>query len=217
MIRVNLIGGPKKAAAAKSGISLQVPTAILPLVWVGLVVGATLYGYSWYSDLVGQQEQLGSQISAAQAQIAQLQSVIDADALYEQRKQMLEDRIAAIEDLQRNQMSPVVTLDILSQAISPTEYVWLNQLGQNESQVTMSGVGTSLNAIADFETSLEDTGYFRNIVLANAQDSQGLFTFSMSCEFTPPLLDEDEESENEEDSGDEASDGADEPSEGAGG
>ncbi len=195
--------------SAKSGVSLQVPTAILPLVWVGLVVGATLYGYSWYSDLVGQQEQLGSQISAAQAQIAQLQSVIDADAVYEQRKAMLEDRVETIEDLQRNQMSPVVTLDILSQAIDPMEYVWLNQLGQNESQLTMSGVGTSLNAIADFETSLEETGYFRNIVLANAQDSQGLFTFSMSCEFIPPALrDEDEEPEEGEDSGDEPSEGA---------
>ena len=209
MIRVNLIGGRKKAAGVKSGVSLQIPTAILPLVWSALVVGATVYGYSWHSDLVGQQEQLASQISAAQAQIAQLQSVIDADTAYEARKTMLEERIDAIEDLQRNQVSPVLSLDILSQAITPMEYVWLNQLGQNEARLTMSGIGTSVNAIADFVTSLEETGYFQNINLVNAQDSQGVFTFSMSCDFVPPSLPEEgTEGEDDEDSGDEPSEGA---------
>ena len=211
MIRVNLIGGPKKAAGAKSGVSLQIPTAILPLVWSAVVVAATVYGYFWHSDLVGQQDQLASQIAAAQARLAQLQSVIEADAVYEERKAMLEARIETIEGLQRDQVSPVVLLDILSQAINPSEYVWLSQLGQSDTQLTMSGVGTSYNAIADFETSLEATGYFRNIVLVNAQGSGGLFTFSMSCEFVPPPLQE-EGTEGEDDG-----DSGDEPPEGAGG
>ena len=208
---MNLIGGARKVAGAKSSVSLEQPTIILPLVWVALLVGAIVYGYSWYSDLVGRQERLANQISAAQAQIAQLQSVIDADAGYEARKSMLEDRIEAIEDLQQNQVSPVVSLDILSQAITPIEYVWLNQLGQSDTQLTMSGIGTSVNAIADFVTSLRETGYFLNINLVNAQNSQGLFTFAMSCEFVPPARPEEgTEGEDDEDS-------EDEPSEGAGG
>jgi hypothetical protein len=51
----------------------------------------------------------------------------------------------------------------------------------------MSGIGTSVNAIADFVTNLENTGYFKNINLVNAQDAQGNFTFSMTCEFSPPV------------------------------
>ena len=120
---------------------------------------------------------------------------------------MLENRIDAIEGLRQNQVSPVVSLDILSQAITPIEYVWLNQLGQSDTQLTMSGVGTSVNAIADFVTSLEETGYFRNINLVNAQNSQGLFTFAMSCEFVPPPTEEGTDGEDEEDSGDVPSEG----------
>jgi hypothetical protein len=49
----------------------------------------------------------------------------------------------------------------------------------------MAGTGTSVNAIADFVSNLEGTGYFRNIDLRNAQDAAGNFTFNMTCEFAP--------------------------------
>jgi Tfp pilus assembly protein PilN len=66
--------------------------------------------------------------------------------------------------------------------------VWLSSLDQNNATLTMSGIGTSLDAIADFETNLRATGYFRdiNLVNANVQDTQGYFAFSMNCQFLPP-------------------------------
>jgi hypothetical protein len=50
----------------------------------------------------------------------------------------------------------------------------------------MTGTGTSVDAIADFVSNLEATGYFRNINLQRAEDSRGNFAFSMNCEFAPP-------------------------------
>ncbi len=188
MIRVNLIGGPKKKADKAKGGGFQLPTNLLPILWAAVILGAAGYGYLWRGDLVAQSADLSARIASAEAQKAQLQSVIDQDAVFEGRKAMLESRIAAIESLQRDQVSPVVSLDILSQAINETEYVWLSQLGQSNTQFNMAGTGTSNNAIADFMSSLEATGYFRNINLVNMQGAEGAVTFSLSCEFVPPAL-----------------------------
>ncbi|HYR44550.1 MAG TPA: PilN domain-containing protein, partial [Terriglobia bacterium] len=88
--------------------------------------------------------------------------------------------------LQKNQVSPVVALDQLSEAVERTQYVWLSNLDQNNAILTMNGTGTSLNAIADFYSNLTATGYFKNIDVSNAQDNAGNFTFSLKCEFSPP-------------------------------
>ncbi len=92
MIRVNLIGGPKQQAA-KKGFSIPLPTSLLPVVWVGLFLGIGAYGYFWWDGLGGQSADLSSRISSAEAQKAQLQTVIDQDAVFEARKTMLENRI----------------------------------------------------------------------------------------------------------------------------
>jgi len=91
-----------------------------------------------------------------------------------------------IEGLQKGQVSPVMALDQLSEAVQRTQYVWLSNLDQNNAILTINGVGTSLNAIADFYTNLTATGYFKNIDVSNAQDTAGNFVFSLKCEFSPP-------------------------------
>ena len=42
------------------------------------------------------------------------------------------------------------------------------------------------NAIADFYSNLEKTGYFKNIDLGPSVDASGNWTFSLKCEFSPP-------------------------------
>jgi Tfp pilus assembly protein PilN len=184
MIKVNLAGVSRKKP--KAGLKVAAPQSMLPLVLVLIIVAAAAGGYWWYSDTSSRVEELNTQIALAEAQRQQLDAIIKQDQLYEARKTALENRIKIIEGLQRNQVSPVVSLDFLGQAIDQTEYVWLSSLDQNNTTFNMSGTGTSVNAIADFVTNLENTRYFRNINLVNAQDTQGNFTFTMSCEFAPP-------------------------------
>jgi Tfp pilus assembly protein PilN len=185
MIKVNLSGTSRKKRT-KATASLAMPTSVTPILLAAIFLGSIGGGYWWYSTLTGQAEDLSIRIRQAEAQKAQLEAVIKQDQVYEARKKMLENRIKVIQDLQANQVSPVVALDALSRAVDRTNFVWLSSLDQNNSILSMSGMGTSLLAIADFYTNLQSTGYFRNIDVANAQDSAGNFTFSLKCEFAPP-------------------------------
>lgn len=186
MIKVNLSGGGAKKPV-ESGVKAAPSQNALPLFLILIIAAAGVGGYWWYSGVSNRLAQLNDQIFQAEGQMRQLDAVIKQDQVYEARKVALENQIKVIEGLQRNQVSPVVSLDFLAQAIAQTDYVWLSSLDQNNTIFSMSGVGTSVNAIADFVTNLERTRYFRNINLVNAQDAQGNFTFTMSCEFAPPV------------------------------
>jgi Tfp pilus assembly protein PilN len=189
MIKVNLVGAGRKKSTAKAGMKFAMPANATPILLILIVLGSAGGGYWWYSDLTTRSQDLDGQIQQAQAQKATLDAVIKQDQMYEARKKALENRVGIIQGLQRNQESPVVALDVLSEAldrISPPEYVWISSLDQNNVIFTMNGTGTSLPAIADFYTNLQATGYFRNIDIANATDSSGNFTFSLRCEFAPP-------------------------------
>src|SRR6266481_6104341 len=184
MIKVNLIGTGRKKA--KVGAKIAMPTNFVPILLILIALGFAGAGYSWYSTMNNQVADLDSKIKQAETQKAALKNVIKQDQMYESRKKALENRVKVIEGLQKNQISPVVALDQLSEAVDRTQYVWLSSLNQNNAILSMSGTGTSLNAIADFYTNLTATGYFKNIDVANATDNAGNFTFSLRCEFSPP-------------------------------
>jgi len=184
MIKVNLTGTGRKKSRARAKVAL--PTNFVPILLILIVLGFAAAGYSWYTTLNKQVADLDSKIKQAEAQKAALENVIKQDQVYESRKKTLENRVKVIEGLQKNQVSPVVELDELSEAVERTKFVWLSSLDQNNAILTMSGTGTSLNAIADFYSNLTATGYFKNIDVSNAQDNAGNFTFSLRCEFAPP-------------------------------
>jgi len=185
MIKVNLIGTKRK----KSGTGMKMialPASFTPVLLVLIILGFAGGGYSWYSSLTTQSADLDTQKTQAEAQKAALEKVIKADQVYEARKKVLEERVKVIEGLQKNQVSPVLALDQLAEAISRTDYVWLSSLDQRDAVLSMSGIGTSLNAIADFYSNLEATGYFKNLDLGPSADAAGNWTFSLRCEFAPP-------------------------------
>jgi Tfp pilus assembly protein PilN len=184
MIKVNLVGASRKKV--KAGFKLPLPSSSMPIVLVLIILGTAGYGYWWYSGLTAESARLDNEIQAALTRKAQLDSIIKQDQIYEARKKALENRVKIIEGLQKNQVSPVVALDVLSRAVDRTQYVWLSTLDQNNAVLSMSGMGTSLLAIADFYSNLQATGYFKNIDVSNAQDTSGNFTFSLKCEFSPP-------------------------------
>jgi len=186
MIKVNLIGASRKKAARKASTKIVMPTSMLPILLLLIVVGTVAGGYWWYSSLTAKTAQVDADIAAAQALKASLDVVIKTNQIYEGRKKTLESRIQIVEGLKRNKVNPVRALDVLSEAIERTQYVWLSQLDQNNAILSMAGVGTSLSAISDFVQNLESSGYFRNTDFNNATDASGNFSFSLKCEFAPP-------------------------------
>jgi Tfp pilus assembly protein PilN len=185
MIKVNLVGSAKKKPV-KARTNIAVPTSITPILIILIVLASAAAGYSWYSSLTHQAADLDNQIRALEARKASLDAVIKQDQAYEARKKMVETRVKVIEGLQKNQVSPVLVLDQLGDAVQRTQFVWLSNLDQKDAVLNMSGTGTSLNAIADFYSNLLATGYFKNIDLGSTQESAGNFTFSLKCEFAPP-------------------------------
>jgi Tfp pilus assembly protein PilN len=115
-----------------------------------------------------------------------LSVLIKQGQIFEEQKKAIENRIKVIENLRRNQVNPVMMLDMLVGAIDRTRYVWLSSLSQNNATFNMSGTGTSVEVLSDLVRNLESTGYFHNIILQRFQDARGNYTFSMTCEFAPP-------------------------------
>jgi Tfp pilus assembly protein PilN len=189
MMRVNLGGSPQqqKPAAAAKVKKASNPTGVLPILHLLLLVGTAAGGYFWYSTLSSQSEELGNRIVALQAEKTRLDKVIKQNQVYEARKAATEKRIRVIEDLKKNQLSPVVVLDALGDAIDRTQYVWLSSLSQKDTTFSMAGTGTSVDALSDFVANLKGTKYFHNINLARFDDSRGNYTFSMTTEFSPPM------------------------------
>src|SRR5215813_5788432 len=105
MIRVNLVGAGRKKA--KAGLKISLPFTSTPIFLILIVLGFAGAGHWWYSNLNTQLAELDSRIKEAQAQKTALDGVSKADQVYETRKKALENRVQVIEDLQKNQISPV--------------------------------------------------------------------------------------------------------------
>lgn len=185
MIKVNLVGARKKSSGG-GGPKFAMPATFTPVLLLLLVLGFAGGGYWWWRSLTQESADLDSQIRRLEARKAELEAVIKQNQVYEARKKMLENRVKIIEGLQKNQLSPVLLLDQLAEAVERTQYVWLLNLDQKDAVLSMNGVGTSLSAIADFYTNLNATGYFRSVDLGPSQENSGNFTFSLKCEFAPP-------------------------------
>lgn len=187
MIKVNLAGTAQKKTAKPAASRAATAANVMPILHVAIAAAFLVGGYLWYSSLSSNIADLNVRIDQADKQRAELEAIIKQDQIYETRKKVLENRITIIEGLKRGQVSPIVSIDVLAEAVDRTEYVWLTNLDQNNALISLTGTGTSVNAIADFVTNLESTGYFKNINLTNAQDNAGNFNFSMTCEFTPRI------------------------------
>jgi Tfp pilus assembly protein PilN len=186
MIRVNLVGTGRKKSAGL-GLKVSLPSNVMPIVLLLIVLGTAGGGYWWYTSLNAQDADLTKKKAAAEKQKADLDVVIKADQVYQARKKALENRVRVIEGLTRNQLSPVIALDQLAEAVNRTQYVWLSSLDQKDAILSMTATGTSLNAIADFYSNLSATGYFKNVDQGPAAaDGQGNWSFTIKCEFSPP-------------------------------
>jgi Tfp pilus assembly protein PilN len=183
MIRVNLSGTAKrkigKATSKSSG-----PSSMLPVVHLLIMVGTAVAGYLWYSQLNNQSTKLASQITAKEAELADLSKYIKVNSAYDVRLEKTKIRIQTLKDLKKGQVSPVVMLDQLVDSVDKTKFVWLSTFTQTNSTVSMVGTATNLEALATFYSNLEDTGYFHNINVNKFEDSRaGNVAFTLTSEF----------------------------------
>ena len=188
MIRINLLGQVRPKSARR-----PVDTgAALPAVFIGagLVLGALVLGFFYYTW----QKQLNEEnarikvLTAQKADLEQTKLQVEA---FEKQKVVLQQRVATIEQLQRDRTGGQELLDMVANTVSRTENLWLTEMTRKGNTLAMEGSSASINSVANFITSLKRSGYFSKVEIKESkQDDKNLavqtFLFQISAEITPP-------------------------------
>ena len=185
MIKINLLGRAKVRAPKTKVRAVRGPSnALISLIMaISVMVVALGIVYSWNQVVSRQDIELTKQIARAKKEKLRQEALLKENEVFDKRRKLLESRIDVIESLKKNQSGPVRILDSLSDCVQRTEGLWLRELQQKESLFTVNGlVMGSPNVIADFITSLEQVGKFRNVNLINVQEAESKYTFSITFE-----------------------------------
>jgi Tfp pilus assembly protein PilN len=188
MIRINLLGQVRPKSARR-----PVDTgAALPAVFIGagLVLGALVLGFFYYTW----QKQLNEEnarikvLSAQKADLEQTKLQVEA---FEKQKVVLQQRVATIEQLQRDRTGGQELLDMVANTVSRTENLWLSEMTRKGNSLAIEGSSASINSVANFITALKRSGYFSKVEIKESkQDEKNLgvqtFVFQISAEITPP-------------------------------
>jgi Tfp pilus assembly protein PilN len=187
MIRINLLGQLRPKAARR-----PVDTgAAMPLVFVGAgVLLGGLFLFYFYHSWQAQLNQENARIKQLQAQKTELEQIKLQVESFEKQKQILQQRVNTIEQLQRDRTGGQELLDQVANTVSRAENLWLISMTKKGSVVNFEGAAASINSVANFITALKRSGFFQKIEIKDAKQddkSTGVqtFLFSINAEVAP--------------------------------
>jgi Tfp pilus assembly protein PilN len=188
MIRINLLGRARPKAA-RQAVPLEATLQIVFFAAALLVAFGVLY-YNWHStnqQIIEVRLHIQKQ-NGEKARLEQLKSQVDE---FERQKVVLQQRINIIEELQRNRTGGQELLDALANTVTRTDTLWLTSLTRTGNGLTLVGTAGSINAVANFITQLEHSGYFNQIeIKESTQDARNTaiqtFTFTLTAQFALP-------------------------------
>lgn len=161
MIQINLlpVRTKKKREAARRFSSIYL---------LSIALGIAVMGYVWVAN--------NSEIDAKNQRLEHLKQEISKFSKYEamlkdltQKKALLDKKRGIVESLQANRDSIVRVMALLS-IKTPPEKVYFDRFGQSQNTISLDGVATSNEAIAEFMRNLESSPYVEknsvNLVLS---------------------------------------------------
>ena len=188
MIRINLLGQIRPKASRR-----PVDTgAALPVLFIGagLAFGVVVLFLLFlnYQKLVTAEN---NRIKVLQAQKTDLENIKQQVEAFDKQKQVLQQRVSTIEQLQRDRTGGQDLLDMVANTVSRTENLWLTTMTRKGSNLSLEGSSASVNAVANFITALKRSGYFQKVEIKETkQDDKNTgvqtFVFQLSAEITPP-------------------------------
>ena len=156
MIRINLLATERKTKAAVAP-GFQAGQKMVVIGSLVLVVTVALLGWRYWS--LGQQAaEAARAIDAANREEQRLQEILKQVTEFENRKKVLEARLALIDELRKGQSAPVHMVDQISKSLP--EMTWLTAMQQNGYTLTMQGRCLTLTSLSDFIGNLEASRYF---------------------------------------------------------
>ncbi len=105
---------------------------------------------------------------------------------FESQKAVLQQRIDVIETLQKNRSGGQELLSMVANTVVRVDSLWLTNLDRKGSNLEIKGQAGSINAVANFITQLKRSGYFDNVEIKEASEtdlvkSAQTFGFSMTA------------------------------------
>ena len=187
MIRINLLGQTRPKATRR-----PVDTgAALPLVFIGagvLLGGLFLFYFyhSWQTQLNDENKRI-QQLQAQKTELEQIKQQVEA---FDKQKQVLQQRVGTIEQLQRDRTGGQELLDQVANTVSRAENLWLISMTKKGTSLTLDGAAASLNSVANFITALKRSGYFQKVEIKESrQDERSTtvqtFMFIINAEIAP--------------------------------
>lgn len=143
---------------------------------LGIVYLAILGGGWWWIDqqktemlakVDGEIEVLESKLNLANSELGKTNGYEQIKKSLEADEKTIRTKIETIQELIRDRSTPPKILMTLSEAI-PKE-VWLNEFGLQNRHFKLAGNSTNMDVVSDFMKSLEETIYFKNVVLKSSR------------------------------------------------
>jgi Tfp pilus assembly protein PilN len=164
-----------KNRAGESGSSFSEgdkrSAAILLVVYAVILGGGWWYSGQRKADMLAKED---ADIATLDSKLNLLASELNKTNGYEQIKKSLEadektirTKINTIQELIRDRSTPPKILTTLSETI-PKE-VWLRDFSLQARHFHISGLATSMDVVSDFMKSLEETIYFKGVVLKSSK------------------------------------------------
>ena len=156
MIRINLLATERKAAkSASPGFQAGQKMMVIG----SLVLVLTVVGMGWRYWAINQEKaQIARQIETQKREEARLEEILKQVREFENRRKILEARVALIDELRKGQSAPVHMIDQISKALP--DMTWLTAIQQNGYTLTMQGRCLTLTSLSDFIGNLEASRYF---------------------------------------------------------
>ena len=187
MIRINLLGQTRPKTARR-----PVDTgAAMPLVFIGagVLLGLLLLFYfyhSWQTQLNEENARI-KQLTAQKTELEQIKLQVES---FEKQKQVLQQRVSTIDQLQRDRTGGQEFLDEIANTVSRAENLWLTTMSKKGQNISMDGAAASINSVANFITALKRSGYFQKIEIKESkQDEKNTavqtFLFTITAEIAP--------------------------------
>jgi type IV pilus assembly protein PilN len=179
MIKINLL---PKEARKRVGVAEQIV-----LIVGALVATLAIIGFVW-SYLNGVIEDRQNRIADTQRRLDELKKVIAEIEAFEKQRAALEQKLAIIAELQKEQQLPVHLLDEVYLTLE--DDVWLSSFSLSGNRLTFQGTALSNPVVADYTRSLEASPYFGEVELrfSNKQmiGDQEVRNFQITAVLTVP-------------------------------
>ena len=172
MIRVNLLGLPKKIKRGAPAITLEgTPILILFAVVLLVVLGVQYWRYTTLQTEGEVLDQQIQELTEEEQRLAAIRARYDTNVA---RRDHLERRIAIINELEERRSGPAPLLTMLATTVSNTESLWLTGFEQSGQSISIEGIALNMPAVANFLTELQNSQAFSNVEMEEAYEDSAV-------------------------------------------